>query len=583
MHAPKDEDLHADLRLIDQLCQDQNRRWQAGERPTVEEYLAQNPELGGDADDLFDLVYNELQLRRSLTESFSLQDYQLRFPQFAARLERQLRFHDALDAVRESSCMTKTLSPTVTPRATCGLAEGQTLGRYRVQRPVGSGGFGVVYLAIDTQLNREVALKIPRVDDLPDLQRKRFLQEAELAASLEHPHLVAVYDAGQVDEISYIASAFCPGRNLAQHLASRGEPYDVRTAVEIAAHLADAMHHAHERGVVHRDLKPSNVMLTGKPCGELPFTPQITDFGLAKLGEQRMRETSTSLVMGTPLYMAPEQYRGRGPTGETTDIYSLGVILYEMLTGKPPYEGETYFEVANAVIRGQVASPQRSNREISRDLAAITLRCIERDPAHRYQNCADLARDLRLAADGKRVSIRRPNAWERFVQWANEGQRIYDAGAVACWLAVCMTIWMVSANLGAAWIFVDSEHVKSVDLASEHLTSAILIVTTVLPLFLAGVAVLRDKIWGIYLGILFAVIPVVMTLLSISEDPVVHKTIYGDNLLARFLVFTLIGLTHLVLLVMLSNALRVVWREKRLDRRYRPAELAPSAEQTRAS
>lgn len=570
-----EHDSRAEHRLIDQVCRRQTQDWEQGVQTEVEEILTQHPELAENDEDVFDLVYNELQLRRTvLGDSFQLSELTDRFPQFSRRLHRQLQLHQAIQSLQESNrAKHETWTGGAPTPATLGLSPGQLLGRYRVLRLIGSGGFGVVYLAVDTQLNREVALKIPRVDDLPELQRKRFLQEAELAASLEHPHLVAVYDAGQIDEISYIASAFCPGQNLAQYLASRGEPCDVRTAVEIAAHLADAMHHAHERGVVHRDLKPSNVMLTGKPCDELPFTPQITDFGLAKLAEQRMRETSTSLVMGTPLYMAPEQYRGRGPTGETTDIYSLGVILYEMLTGKTPYEGETYFEVANAVIRGQVTSPQRFNREISRDLAAITLRCIERDPAHRYQSCADLARDLRLAAEGKRVSIRRPNAWERFVQWANERQRIYDAGAVACWLAVCMTIWMVSANLGAAWIFVDSEHVKSVDLASEHLTAAILIVTTVLPLFLAGVAVLRDKIWGIYLGILFTVIPVVMTILSISEDPVVHKTVYGDNLLARFLVFTLIGLTHLVLLVMLSNALRVVWREKRLDRRYRQAEL----------
>ncbi|MCC9605903.1 serine/threonine protein kinase [Blastopirellula sp. JC732] len=574
MDMHEHDDSRSPYRLIDRLCHDQTRRWREGEQPTVEQYLSQHPELADNEEDLFDLVYNELQLRRTLLGSeFELSELTARFPQFSRRLERQLQLHEAIQSLKDSSKSTReTLTGGSPTPATLGLSPGQQLGRYRVQRLIGAGGFGVVYLATDTQLNRDVALKIPRVDDLPDLQRKRFLQEAELAASLEHPHLVAVYDAGQIDEVSYIASAFCPGRNLAQYLREHGQPRNVRTAVEIAARLADAMDHAHQRGVVHRDLKPSNVMLTNKPCGDLPFTPQITDFGLAKLGEQRMRETTTSLVMGTPLYMAPEQYRGRGPTGEHTDIYALGVILYEMLTGKPPYEGENYFEVANAVIRGQIVSPQRLNPAVSRDLAAIVLQCIERDPAHRYKNCSELARDLRLALAGRRVSIRRPNAWERFVQWANEQQRVYDAGAVACWLAVCMVIWMTTTNIGAELLFAGNKDVENADLASEHVTAAVMVLTLVLPLFLAGVAVLRDKAWGIYLGILLTAIPVIMTLLSISDDPVVHKTVYGDNLLARFLVFTLVFLTHFVLLVMMTNALRVVWRERWLTRRYSQTE-----------
>lgn len=579
MHTPENDDSRSPYRLIDRLCHDQSRRWRQGEQPMVEEYLGRHPELAANDEDLFDLVYNELQLRRSLQEvPVELSEFARRFPQFAQRLERQLSLHEAIQAVKDASRNTQeTLAFKAPTPVVLGLAPGQQLGRYLVRRLIGAGGFGVVYLATDTHLNRDVALKIPRVDDLPEVQQKRFLQEAELAASLEHPHLVAVYDAGEIDEVSYIASAFCPGKNLAQYLRDRGQPCDVRMAIEIAALLADAMHHAHERGVVHRDLKPSNVMLTSKPCGDLPFTPQITDFGLAKLGEQRMRETSTSLVMGTPLYMAPEQYRGRGPTGVHTDVYALGIILYEMATGKPPYDGDNYFAVANAVVRGQVVSPQRINPDVSRDLAAIILQCIEREPDHRYANCAELARDLRLALAGRRVSIRRPNTWERFVQWANERQRIYDAGAVACWLAVCMVIWMVTANIGAEFVFPNSTDVQKADLAAEHVTAAVIIVTTVLPLFLAGVAMLRDKVWGIYLGILLAAIPVVMTVLSISEDPVVHKTVYGDNFLARFLVFTLIFFTHLVLLVMMANALRVLWREQRLDRRYAVADDSPGS------
>ncbi|MFI4875605.1 MAG: serine/threonine-protein kinase, partial [Blastopirellula sp. JB062] len=483
--------------LVDRLCYDQTRQWQSGERPTVEDFLSQHPELGENEDDLFDLIYNELQLRRALSEPLEVAEFSRRFPRYSERLQRQLRLHDAIQSMQDSSGRTGPQADDQRDSTALGLATGQRLGRYQVRRSIGAGGFGVVYLAVDTQLNRDVALKIPRVDDLTDEQRRRFHQEAEFAASLEHPHLVAVYDAGQVGEVSYIASAFCPGQNLAQYMAQRDQPCNLRTAVNVIAHLADAMHHAHQRGVVHRDLKPSNVMLTEKPCDDLPFTPQITDFGLAKLGEQRMRDTSTSLVMGTPLYMAPEQYQGRGPIGPSTDIYALGVILYEMLAGRPPYEGDNYFSVANAVIRGQVVSVRRLNPAVSRDLAAIVSHCLERDPQHRYQNCAELARDLRLAAAGKKVSIRQPTAGERFVQWANERQRIYDAGAVACWMGGLMVTWMLSACIGLYFMMQGRPEYAGVDLYGEWITSGMLIVTTVIPLIVAGAAVLKDRMWGL--------------------------------------------------------------------------------------
>ncbi|EAQ81770.1 serine/threonine-protein kinase [Blastopirellula marina] len=573
MNIPGDEASRAPFRLVDRLCHDQTHRWRQGERPTVEGYLSQHSELSDHTEDLFDLVYNELQLRRTLLDQFDLVEFIKRFPQFSQRLMRQLRLHDAIQSVKDSSRGSTETGTAAAPAATLGLASGQQLGRYRVQRWIGAGGFGVVYLATDTQLNREVALKIPRIDDLPAEQQKRFLQEAELAASLEHPHLVAVYDAGKIDEISYIATAFCPGQNLAQYLRVR-ETCDLRTAVEIAVHLADAMDHAHQRGVIHRDLKPSNVMLTDKPCGDLPFTPQITDFGLAKLGEQRMRDTSTSLVMGTPLYMAPEQYRGRKTTGPPTDVYALGVILYEMLTGEPPYDGDNYFAVANAVMRGQVVSPRRLNPAVSRDLAAIVMQCIEREPQHRYDNCGDLARDLRQALAGRRVSIRRPNLAERFVQWANERQRIYEAGAVACWLAICMATWMVVVCFATLMFWPKELGFEKADFPSEWVTSMTIVVTLVLPMLASGIAILFDKAWGLYVGPWFAGIPVLMVLFSIGEQPTVHQSVYGDNIMARFLVFSLIFFTHFALLALLLNALRVHWREQRLNRRRLPPESA---------
>ncbi|PQO36499.1 serine/threonine-protein kinase [Blastopirellula marina] len=572
MHAGHNDDSQSPSRLIDRLCQDQSRRWRDGEEPQVEEYLKQYPELADSEEDLFDLVYNELQLRRNLLDvPTELSEFAVRFPQFSQRLQRQLLLHEAIQSLKDSSRATRdTLTYTAPSPTMLGLAPGQQLGRYQVRRLIGAGGFGVVYLATDLQLNRDVALKIPRVDDLSDEQQRRFLQEAELAASLEHPYLVTVYDAGQIDDVSYIASAYCPGQNLAQYLQDIGGACDISTAVETAILIAEAIGYAHQRGIVHRDLKPSNVMLTDKPCGSLPFTPQTTDFGLAKLGEQRLRDTSSSMIMGTPLYMAPEQYQSRGTTGPPTDIYAIGVMLYEMLTGKPPHDGRNYLEVGNAALRGEVENPRRLNRQISADLAAIILHCLERAPQHRYQSCGDLARDLRLALESRRVSIRQPSTWERFVLWANERQRIYDAGAVACWLAVCMGIWIAAAHAGVATLLPETVNQPETNLPLEWLAAAGMIVTTVLPLWGAGLFILRDRAWAIYVGVVWAAIPVVITFASAIGRPLLHRTVYEDNVLAGFLINSMIFVVHLMLLLMLLNAARVSRRERRLNREFAP-------------
>src|SRR5262249_51200406 len=221
------------------------------------------------------------------------------------------------------------------------------LGRFRLLRELGRGGFGVVYLASDPLLGREVALKVPRpeVGLTPEL-RERFAREARAAAGLEHPNIVPVYEAGEAGPVCFLVSADCPGVSLAQWLRGRAEPVPFRTAAALVATLADAMGHAHGRGVVHRDLKPANVLLgagQGTAPAELPWVPRITDFGLAKLmlggaGGQ----TQSGAIVGTPCYMAPEQAGGKTrDVGPTADIYSLGTILYELLTGRPPLVGET--------------------------------------------------------------------------------------------------------------------------------------------------------------------------------------------------------------------------------------------------
>jgi serine/threonine protein kinase len=211
------------------------------------------------------------------------------------------------------------------------------IGRFEIVRELGRGGYGVVFLAVDRALKRQVALKLPRPEVVltPELSR-RFLREAQAAGSLAHPNLVAVYEVGEEPPFCFIASAYCNGPNLAQWLKSRTGPVPVRQAAELVAALADGIEEAHRCGILHRDIKPSNVLLelTDETSAEngaryrAEFTPKLTDFGLAKLLEGRQDETRSNALLGTPAYMAPEQASSKiDQIGPATDIYALGAIL----------------------------------------------------------------------------------------------------------------------------------------------------------------------------------------------------------------------------------------------------------------
>ena len=339
------------------------------------------------------------------------------------------------------------------------------LGRFLIERELGRGGFGVVYLAYDEEMGRDVALKLPRADALitPDI-RRRFLREAHAAARLDHPNLVAVYDAGEIGPICYIASAFCDGTTLGRWLESRSEPVPIRQAARLVRALARGVTHAHARRILHCDLKPGNVLLVPPTNpGEDPV-PRITDFGLAKLLEAPPSESTAARPLGTPPYMAPEQVEGQGKAiGPATDVYALGAILYEVLTGRPPHSGATNWETMRAVVTEPPARPRRLRRAIPRDLEAICLRCLEKRPDDRYATAAGLAEDLERFLNGRTTRARPLSPPRRLVRWA----RRYPSAATLAGMGLLILVVSVGYSLAL------SRAVARLDRTNVHLKEAL--------------------------------------------------------------------------------------------------------------
>jgi tRNA A-37 threonylcarbamoyl transferase component Bud32 len=288
---------------------------------------------------------------------------------------------------------------------------------YGIEGELGRGGMGVVYKARQTKLNRLVALKMVRAGGTASTEElERFRLEAEAVAALQHPNIVQIHEVGEVDGQPFFALEFVEGGSLAERL--RGGRLSSRQAAVLVRTLAQAVQHAHDKGVVHRDLKPANVLLMPS-AGEELGTPKITDFGLAKRLDDPGSHTRTGVVIGTPSYMAPEQARGQsGTIGPACDVYALGVILYECLTGRAPFAGKEAMDVLYRVMSEEPLSPRRLNAKVSRDLETICLKCLEKDPKRRYASAADLAADLTSFVEFEPIRARPPGLAGRAMRWA---------------------------------------------------------------------------------------------------------------------------------------------------------------------
>jgi serine/threonine-protein kinase len=310
---------------------------------------------------------------------------------------------------------------------------------YRVEALLGHGGMGVVYRAWHLRLGRVIALKMLLAGPCARRQElERFLREAEAVAALRHPNIVQVYDAGDVDGRPYFTMEFVEGGNLADRI--HGAPQPARPAAALVATLAEAIHAAHQSGIVHRDLKPGNILLTQDG------TPKVTDFGLARRLESDGGLTLSGVPLGTPSYMAPEQARGqRQAIGPATDVYALGAILYEMLTGRPPFRAESATATLQQVVIDEPVSPTRLNPQAPRDLTTICLKCLAKEPSRRYASAAALADDLRRFLRGEPITARRAGRVERLARWARRSP------AAAALLAITL---LVAATMlgGAGWL-----------------------------------------------------------------------------------------------------------------------------------
>jgi serine/threonine-protein kinase len=376
-------------------------RLKDGEPARVEEYLARFPELKSDPEVELELITAELGLRRRRESDLAVEEFWARFPEYQAELVPTWRRPPSSGAdPREGSHPSWAAAD---PHGPDSLRRSRPapgrLGKYELLEEVGRGAFGIVYRARDAELDRVVALKVPRSGHLATPgEVDRFLREARSAAQLDHPSIVAIHDAGHADGSCYLACAFVPGTTLARRLADGRLP--AREAAELAAAMAEALHHAHLRGVVHRDVKPSNILL-GRDG-----VPRLTDFGLAKREEGDISLTVDGEPLGTPAYMPPEQARGeaRGVDGRG-DVYSLGAVLYQMLTGEPVFRGNAAM-IRKQVLEDEPTPPRRLDDRIPRDLEVICLKCLQKEPARRYASAAELADDLRRFLRGEPIVAR---------------------------------------------------------------------------------------------------------------------------------------------------------------------------------
>ncbi len=443
------------------VCSQQQERCQRGERPRVEEYLQQLPALRAERDACLYLIMQEVALRQEQGETPGLQEYLGRFPELGDALRGEFAH---VRGVGNGATAHGGEAATIPPRGVGGfldealkeaprheaatippgeqenggpdtpamLTSRVSVAGYEILGELGRGGMGVVYKARQIKLNRLVALKMILAGAHAGADGVlRFRAEAEAVAQLQHPNIVQIYEVGESEGHPYFSLEFLDGGSLEGQM--KAGPLQPRRAAELIERLARGMHYAHERGIIHRDLKPANVLLTRE--GE----PKITDFGLAKRLDSAQGQTHSGDIMGTPSYMSPEQATGRiKELGPATDVYALGAILYDLLTGRPPFQGATAMDTLIQVTTDEPVPPSRLQPKVPRDLETICLKCLEKSPRRRYASALELADEVGRFLRGEPVHARPVGLLGRGWRWCKREPKL--AVSLAAVLLLLLTV-----------------------------------------------------------------------------------------------------------------------------------------------
>ena len=440
----------------------QEQVWASGERCSVENVVQRFPILDAarESDILLALICNEVFLREEIGESPTLVEYQERFPHLAELLQMQWEI-DGLLTLTES----KPEQSLRVPQA------GRLIGRYKILSELGRGAMGVVYLAWDPQLKRKIALKRLRTGADSSVEEVlRIRTEAEAIAQLQHPTIVQIFVVGEVEELPYLAMEYCVGGTLSKQLD--GKPILSRVAAELIKQICGGVAAAHERRIIHRDLKPKNILLER----EGDWSPKVSDFGLAKLLDNDATATATGNVLGTPAYMSPEQAFGDAKrVGPAADVYSLGAILYECLTGRPPFVGVTIADTLQQVRQREPIPVRQLEPHVPLDLETIAHKCMRKDPQHRYSTATELQEDLSRFLNRQPIRARRERWYEAANRLARKYPLVTGLTTVSAILLIAVTVVslvfansMIDANIRIR----ESEKVAKLGQASALVSGA---------------------------------------------------------------------------------------------------------------